>query len=338
MSAISNPRNLTAVRPVLRWLGSRRSPWFVTWALTERCNYVCDHCGCWRVPGDEMTPEDALQYAREMVSLGVVAVNLCGGEVLLRPDLGDVIEVLRDGGVVTRVTTNGSMVPARIDELRRLNCLKISLDGPPDLHDEVRGEGAFDKVVAALEAAAGVGIPCVLNTVLTAAVCARLEELLDTVADLGLPVTFNPIELRHDEAAGGVEGATPTPAAMQAAGVRIRALKAAGDPRIGNSVGTLEYMATWPVIEPVDCRAGKRFCRVLSDGRVVACDRPYAPHAPPPPGAPPTGFARGVEALQRAGTCQGCWRNNTIELNRALGGSVAAAGSLTGWFSSGRAG
>jgi MoaA/NifB/PqqE/SkfB family radical SAM enzyme len=79
-----------------------------------------------------------------------------------------VIEVLRDGEVVTRVTTNGSRVPARIHDLRRLNCLKISLDGPPDLHDEVRGGGAHDRVVAAVETTRTAGRPCVLGTVLTA--------------------------------------------------------------------------------------------------------------------------------------------------------------------------
>ena len=325
-------RNLKAVRPALRWARSRRSPWFVTWALTERCNYTCDHCGCWRVPDPELSEDDSLRYAREMVQAGVVAVNLCGGEVLLRPDVGAVVHTLASAGVIVRITSNGALVRRKLDELRPLSCLKLSLDGPPDLHDEVRGAGAFDVLVDAMEAARSVGIPVMVNSVLTAAVCERLDELLDVVGRLEAPATFNPIELRHDEARTGVDAATPTPAAMAGAVAKLQRLQRDGDPRVGNSAGTLQYMATWPDIGAVDCRAGQRFFRVLSDGRVVACDRPYAPHPPPPVRAAPTGFLAGVDRLSRAGECVGCWRNNTVELNRALSGSLGAAGSLVSWF------
>ncbi|MCP4872110.1 MAG: radical SAM protein [Proteobacteria bacterium] len=332
MLSVIKRRNLRVIKPALRWARSRSAPWFVTWALTERCNYTCDHCGCWRVPGDELPPDVALQYAREMVEAGVVAVNLCGGEVLLRPDLGDVIRTLADAGIVVRVTTNGSMVPRRIAELRPLSCLKLSLDGPPDLHDAVRGEGAYEALVAAVDAARGADIPVMINTVLTAVVCDRLEEVFATLDTLEATGTFNPIELRHDEASDGVDAATPTPAAMQAAVGALIERAERDDPRVGNSLGTLRYLRTWPAIEAVDCRAGQRFCRVLSDGRVAACDRSYAPTPPPPPGLVPTGFHAGVAALRRAGSCEGCWRNNTIEVNRALSGSLGAVDSLVSWF------
>ena len=324
-------KRLTVVKPAVRWLSNRRSPWFLTWALTERCNYRCDHCGCWREPGAELSKEQAREYAHEMVDAGIVGVNLCGGEVLLRRDVGEVIAILRRGGVLTRITTNGQLVPERIDELKPLNRIKISLDGPPDLHDDVRGRGAYDRVVAAVEAASRAGIPIQLNTVLTRRVIERLDALLETVGALEQRVTFQPIELRSKSALRGVDSATPEPDRMRWAVRRLKALKRAGDDRIGSSLGTLEYMDTWPELEPVDCHAGRRFCRVLSDGRVVACDRPYAPQKPPEPGSA-AGFRAGIAALERAGHCQGCWRNNTIELNRALSGSAGAIDSVRKWI------
>jgi len=210
--------------------------------------------------------------------------------------------------------------------------LKISLDGPPDLHDEVRGKGAYAAVVRALDVARQEGVRTQVNTVLTRRVVERLDEVLDTVSELGTRATFQPIELRHDEAARGVDEATPSAEQMREAIARLRRMKAAGDPRIGNSEGTFAYMACWPELPPMNCHAGRRFCRVLSDGRVVACDRPYAPHAPPPPAAQPLGFARGLAGLDRAGMCRGCWRNNTIELNRALGGASDAWGAVRRWI------
>jgi len=318
------------VRPVVRRLTSGRAPWFLTWALTDRCNYTCDHCGCWRVPGDELTADEARAYAHAMVREGVLGANLCGGEVLLRKDLGEVVAILRDGGVLTRITTNGRLLPARIDELRGINRVKISLDGPPDLHDAVRGEGAFDAVVTALDVARAAGIGVQLNTVLTAGVVARVDEVLDVVSRLDCTVSFNPIEVRHDVAEHGVDAARPATEAYRAVIDGLIAAKGGGDRRIANSVGTLRILRRWPDASPVDCGAGVRFARVLSDGRVVACDRPYAPHPPPSPGV--RDFGVWLDRLERAGHCtEGCWRNNTIELNRLLAGGLDALPVAARW-------
>lgn len=327
---ISLPKKLRVLRPAARWLQHRKTPWLVTWSVTERCNFTCDHCGCWREPGAELTPAQALDYAHEMVALGVLGVSLCGGEVLLRRDLGAVIAVLAAGGVTIRITTNGRLVPTRIHELRPVSRLKISLDGPPDLHDRVRGPRAFAYLEAALEAARGAGIAVQLNSVLTRDLIARLDEHLETVRRLGARVTFQPPEVRHDSAAKGVAAIVPDAAAMRATIARLIAMKRADDPLLGNSLGTFEYMAAWPSLPPMDCNAGRRFCRVLSDGRVVACDRPYAPRAAPPRGTP-LGFEQGVEALERAGQCVGCWRNNTIEINRTLNGAVDGLSAIRRW-------
>ncbi len=316
-----------------RWLRTR-PPLFVSWMLTEACNYTCDHCGCWRDPPAELDARQARAYAHDMVAAGVVAVSLCGGEVTLRKDLGQLLRILHAGGVSTRITSNGRLVPRRIDDLRTLSRLKLSLDGPPDLHDDIRGPGAFDAVVAALHAARAAGIPTQLNTVLHTRLLPRLEQTLDLVGSLDATVTFNPLEIRHDIAADGVEAAAPDPALHRAAVQSLIDRKRAGDRRIANSPGTLQVMLDWPTLPPVDCAAGRWFCRVTADGRVVACDRDYAPHPPGPAISPADapGFAAGLASLRRAGRCQqGCWRNNTIEINRGLAGAVDALTVMGRW-------
>lgn len=66
-----------------------------------------------------------------------------GGEPLLRPD------VLREGVKIFKqntITTNGT-----IDLIDFPGCIYvISIDGPPDLNDAIRGKGAFDKIVNTL--------------------------------------------------------------------------------------------------------------------------------------------------------------------------------------------
>lgn len=313
---------------MLRWLGSRRAPWFVSWALTFRCNYRCGHCGYWREQGAELTADRALDHARQMVRAGVWGVSLCGGEVLLRPELGQILEILHRGGVVTRVTTNGRLVPQRLDDLRWISRLKLSLDGPPEVHDLVRGPGAFADLQAALAAARRAGIPVQLNSVLGRPLLERLDEHLQTVARLGASVTFQPPERRPGAAPKALDELLPTPGQMSRAVDRLAALRRAGDRRVGNSAGTLAYIKTWPEPAPVDCHAGRRFCRIMPDGRVLACDRPQAPAviqaANERQSTVEPGFTNGIVGLRRAGTCAGCWRNNTIEINRALSGAQGA--------------
>ena len=71
---------------------------------------------------------------------GIVTMLWMGGEPMLRPD------VLRDGVKIFQkntITTNGT-----IDLIDFPGCTYVvSLDGPPEINDAIRGEGSFDKVM-----------------------------------------------------------------------------------------------------------------------------------------------------------------------------------------------
>ncbi len=316
---------LTRARPVLRWLRRRRGPWFVSWVLTERCNLTCGHCACWREPSAELDAAEADGYAREMVAAGALAVSLCGGEVLLREDLGRLLQRFARAGLVTRVTTNGLLVPDRLAELRAATALKVSVDGPRAVHDQLRGEGSHGAALTAVEAARGAGIPVQVNTVLSAPLLPHLADHLDEMHQLGVSVTFQPPEDRG----GDARDLAPEPAALRLAVSQLLAVRGAGHRVIGNSPGTLALLVSWPAPPVIDCHAGHRFCRVQADGRVVACDRPQAPVQAP--ATPPGSFSEGVRALRRAGPCAGCWRNNTLEINRLLDGQFDALDAVSRW-------
>src|SRR5205085_5555039 len=100
--------------------------------------------------------------------LGCRRVTFLGGEPLLRADLADLIAAARERGLRTVVTSNGLLVPRRIETLRSVDTLVLSLDAPGPANDAVRGEGVFDAVEAALDCARRLGIPVKLNAVLSA--------------------------------------------------------------------------------------------------------------------------------------------------------------------------
>jgi Fe-coproporphyrin III synthase len=117
--------------------------------ITNRCTLRCKHCFVFREgnpndPKDEMdTPMLIEKLAKLKKRHGIQTMLWMGGEPLLRPD------VLQDGVKLferNTVTTNGTLAPIEL-----LNCTYvISVDGPPDFNDAIRGKGSFRKVMDTL--------------------------------------------------------------------------------------------------------------------------------------------------------------------------------------------
>ncbi len=117
--------------------------------VTNRCNLRCRHCFVFREgnPNDrrgEMSDEALLAKIAELKERHGIEIMLwMGGEPLLKP------EVLRQGTRLfqrNHVTTNGTL---DLIELPR-TIYVISIDGPPEINDAIRGKGTFDKVMKTL--------------------------------------------------------------------------------------------------------------------------------------------------------------------------------------------
>jgi len=103
----------------------------------------------------------------------IITMLWMGGEPLLRPD------VLREGVKIfekNTITTNGT-----IDLIEFPGCIYVvSIDGPPDINDVVRGKGSFDKVMKTLSRVPEKFKSTVMcQCVVTKANEDRLEELVD---------------------------------------------------------------------------------------------------------------------------------------------------------------
>ena len=69
------------------------------------------------------------------------------------------MEWLRAREITVSMNTNGILVPRKLQTIRKLARMTISLDGPRESHDAFRGRGSFDKAIAGAQAARGVGVP-----------------------------------------------------------------------------------------------------------------------------------------------------------------------------------
>jgi MoaA/NifB/PqqE/SkfB family radical SAM enzyme len=158
--------------------------------LTLRCNLTCAMCAVWEgrrdgLPGDRVA--DLLGQAR---GLGAQGFTPSGAETLMRRDALDLLEeAARLGFTRMEVVTNGALVPRHARRLARIPGLhlNISLDGPPAVHDALRGAGSHADAMAGLQAAQDAGIPVGLSAVLMRPTLATLGHILDVTIARGLP-------------------------------------------------------------------------------------------------------------------------------------------------------
>lgn len=132
----------------------------VHFQITKNCNLRCWFCGQWGRKGffsDSMgksmdfddwqrVTNSLLKYKEESGKLP--SVILWGGEPLVSPDFGRIAEMLASNGFELGIVTNGTLIDRWADILN--SCFKkiyLSVDGPEDIHDAVRGHGVFKKVV-----------------------------------------------------------------------------------------------------------------------------------------------------------------------------------------------
>jgi len=103
------------------------------------------------------------------------------------------------------VVSNGLLLNdrQRMDKLEKLRSLilTISIDGPRDVHDELRGRGAYKEAVEVLRELRRRGIVCGVSSVIMRQTLDRLTEIVDLAAEVGIwTISMQPYQR---ETAGG---------------------------------------------------------------------------------------------------------------------------------------
>jgi len=131
--------------------------------------------------------------------MGYSVASFSGGEPLLYKELERVLAHAKSCGMRTTVTSNGTLFTR--ERLRRLkevvDVLAISLDGPPDLHNQIRNSpSAFDHLVAGLDHVRGAGITFGFIHTLTRQSWEHLIWLTEFAHDQGASLLqLHPLEL-----------------------------------------------------------------------------------------------------------------------------------------------
>ncbi|HUV97970.1 MAG TPA: radical SAM protein, partial [Candidatus Paceibacterota bacterium] len=129
-------------------------PHHVQWMLTYRCNYRCRSCDVWRdqKPMKELSTEEVKMGLDILRKLGVMEIVLSGGNPLLREDIDEIIDHA-SRYFITTIYDNGSQAAKKVDALRKVDFVAISLDTlDEEKYDYLKGvHGALKSALNAVQ-------------------------------------------------------------------------------------------------------------------------------------------------------------------------------------------
>jgi MoaA/NifB/PqqE/SkfB family radical SAM enzyme len=134
---------------LLGWNLGDRSPFVATLKVTTRCALNCRHCP-WTLNQVEDLPSSRwMEIIAALARRGVVHIVLEGGEPTMRNDLEELVLCGKRYGMRTTIATNGTRSLEDYSPDRFL----VSIDGLEDVHDWLRGDGAFERLLEYLPTA-----------------------------------------------------------------------------------------------------------------------------------------------------------------------------------------
>ncbi len=292
-------------------LYKKKTPLMVSWALSYRCNRRCIYCRIWELSRQELNTSEVISMVDKLSSLGTQCITFTGGEPLMREDIGEIITYASGKGLFIKINSNGSMIPRRIPALEHLNSLSLSLDGPQEIQDYIRGEGSYAEVIEAVRVAKSYGINVSFLTVLSKINLNYIDFILESAKKFKVAVLFqpatslllgsgkkNPISCSSDEYEQAIS--------------KLIANKRMNRYNILNSTKGLGHLYHWPNQRSLPCAAGKISLRVEPNGQIYSC------------------FKQAFYNLPDI-SCKDCWCGTQVEINYLAAWNINAILNSIRW-------
>ncbi|MCL2237291.1 MAG: radical SAM protein, partial [Treponema sp.] len=131
---------------------------------TGACNLRCRTCGQYGAKGvmndiaaeenRKILPLDTWKGFIDQIAVQKPVIYVWGGEPFLYPDIFPLCKYMVDKGLFVSVNTNGTLMERHAEQIvrDRWSTVFVSLDAFRDVNDELRGQGAYDKVIAGFKA------------------------------------------------------------------------------------------------------------------------------------------------------------------------------------------
>lgn len=192
------PPQESLLSAITRKAEQARVPLDVHLELTYRCNAQCVHCYCALPPGadasarpEELSADEMARLLDDLADLGCLYLTFSGGEVLVRPDLFEILAHAKRRGFAFRVYTNGiALTEERVARLAALEPLTVEVSlysADPVVHEGItRVPGSFQRVVENVRRLKAHSLRVCLKTVIMKPNLAGLERTHALGQELGV--------------------------------------------------------------------------------------------------------------------------------------------------------
>jgi radical SAM protein with 4Fe4S-binding SPASM domain len=159
---------------------------------TDKCQTDCEYCyACRR----SIAPENLLSVKRihelidEAHQLGVIGMNVDGGDIFARPEHMEILERILQYGIDPNISTKGYVSKEKANNLAKvgLKWLQVGLDSIEEMCDKlVRRAGYFKRMVETIYNLTDAGIRVRTNSIIVKESLHLLPELIDFLMTLPL--------------------------------------------------------------------------------------------------------------------------------------------------------
>ncbi len=251
-------------------------PYTLIAELTYRCPLRCPYCSNpldFAERGNEIDTDTWLRVFREAEELGVVQLNLTGGEPLLRDDLELLVEGAGKLELYTNLITSGMpLTSERLSRLRALglNSVQVSIQSTrPSVSDRIAGAPSFNRKLDAMRWVTSLGLPLSMNVVLHRE---NISEIGEMIA-LAERVSADRLELANTQYLGWALKNRPALLPTREQIERARTVAAEANARLRGKMEVLFVTPDYYTGYPKSCMDGwgRRFIVVNPEGLALPC-------------------------------------------------------------------
>jgi MoaA/NifB/PqqE/SkfB family radical SAM enzyme len=167
-------------------------PHHAQWLVTRNCNYKCRSCNVWKeLDQRELTADEIKKGLDILKKLGIVELVISGGDPLLRDDIGEIIDHATKL-FVTTVYDNGSMAAKKIDLLRKVDFVAISIDSLDEAkNDYIKSvQGAWKIANQTVETLHKEGVKVSVTPTISQKNIYEIVDLTNHFTEKGIPVWY----------------------------------------------------------------------------------------------------------------------------------------------------
>ncbi|MFH2136963.1 MAG: radical SAM protein [Candidatus Omnitrophota bacterium] len=255
-------------------LTNERIPLVVSFAVTYRCNRHCQYCNWPTADCEELSFHQAKEVLDKLVILGVKRLQFTGGEPFLRKDMAELISHAKNKNIniFVCVNSNGKGVPEALERIKAVDMVCLSIEGPEEVHDAIRGKGSYQEVICAAQAVRKNKIRLKFTSTLNKLNISSVEYLLGFARRFDTKVSF---QILDTYCLGSKQENPLLPNSLEVKRVLQDLLRFKGDPDYGRFIGNsrigLLNLQGRKAQSFSRCASGRVLFRVTPNGYMYPC-------------------------------------------------------------------